>query len=238
MRLGIKDQKVLAAFVAGKAADGQKLWTDGQRIDGHWLGGARLADWQNGEIVLHDKGSKAAESVQRQLRHHAAPVMFADYRPGPHKPPPTREEWDRRYLRDAAPRASSRATWRLRDDGRWYHPSFGLVARRSDGWYGFSRGVKVGPFKGAKEARYHLGHAITSRGGRSSRDAARTHRGNADLIRWYLKHAREADRQLFGGNVSERRTKARKTTAKNVQILRRVSRSKALDFVRRLGYRG
>jgi hypothetical protein len=73
---------------------------------------------------------------------------------------------------------------------------------------------------------------------RGDRDAPRTHRGNADLIRWYLKHAHEADRQLFGGNLSERRRVARATTAKNVKVLRRVDRVKAIDFVRSLGYRG
>lgn len=68
-----------------------------------------------------------------------------------------------------------------------------------------------------------------------------THRGNADLIRWYLKHAHEADRQLFSGrgpDVAERRRKARATTARNVQLLRRVARPRALGFVRSLGYRG
>lgn len=81
MRLGVKDHKVIAAFVDRKAFDGDKLSTDGQRLDGHWLGGARIAEWVDGQIRLNDKGSRAAESVHRQVRGHAAPVQIEGWKP-------------------------------------------------------------------------------------------------------------------------------------------------------------
>jgi hypothetical protein len=80
MRLGLSDQKVLRAFAEKRSADGDKLSTDGRRLDGHWLGGSRIAYWEDGQIHTPDRGSRAAESIQRQLRRHAAPVEFADFR--------------------------------------------------------------------------------------------------------------------------------------------------------------
>ena len=79
MRLGISDHKVIRAFVEQKSLDGHKLSTDGERLDGHWLGGSRIADWQEGRIVFHDLGSKAAQSVQKQIRYHAAPMDLAEH---------------------------------------------------------------------------------------------------------------------------------------------------------------
>ncbi len=72
------------------------------------------------------------------------------------------------------------------------------------------------------------------------RDPVRaSHRGNADLIRWYLKHAHEVERSLFAGpGGAERRQKARAIVANNVRTLRRVQRAKALGFIRTLGYPG
>lgn len=84
-----------------------------------------------------------------------------------------------RLSKASSSRDSSRSpshTWRL-VGSRWRHPSFGLVAKRADGWYGFAPGgLKVGPFSSAKDARNALGHAVTKRGGyasRSSRDPGR-----------------------------------------------------------------
>lgn len=57
-------------------------------------------------------------------------------------------------------------TWRMISASRWYHPRFGMVSRRADGWYGFAPNVKVGPFHTAKDARHALGHAVVGSGGR------------------------------------------------------------------------
>jgi len=54
-------------------------------------------------------------------------------------------------------------TWRF-EKNQWYHPTFGLVSKRSDGWYGFARGNRrVGPFPSAKDARNELGHLAMQR---------------------------------------------------------------------------
>ena len=85
MRIGVRDHRVIAAFVDRKPADGRKLWTDGQRLDGLWLGGARIAEWAEGErgrqIVFRETGSRVGESVQRAVRRHAAPNQLAEFDP-------------------------------------------------------------------------------------------------------------------------------------------------------------
>lgn len=80
MRLGTRDHKVLAAFVDKKPLDGHKLWTDGNRVDGHWMGGRDIAYWSGGQIHFGDLGSRAAQSVQNAIRRHAAPVQLAEFK--------------------------------------------------------------------------------------------------------------------------------------------------------------
>lgn len=72
-RLGVADHKVVRAFVDHRAASSSKLWTDGNRIDGLWLGGARIAEWRDDLIHLNDLGSRAAQTVHRAVKHAAAP---------------------------------------------------------------------------------------------------------------------------------------------------------------------
>ncbi len=73
LRLGKKDKKVIKAFVDQKALDGHKLTTDGERLDGYWMGGNNLAYWKNGKIELPDSGSRAGQTVQNAVRR-AAPA--------------------------------------------------------------------------------------------------------------------------------------------------------------------
>lgn len=80
MRLGLRDHKVLAAFVERRALSGHKLSTNGQRVDGYWLGGSRIAEWRGGKIHFNDLGSRSAQSVQRQIKGHAAPMQLADWK--------------------------------------------------------------------------------------------------------------------------------------------------------------
>lgn len=80
MRLGIRDQRVLAAFAEKRPAEGLKLHTDGRTLDGYWLGGRGIAEWgSDNRIHMPNLGSRSTQSIQRQLRRHAAPVDFADY---------------------------------------------------------------------------------------------------------------------------------------------------------------
>lgn len=75
MRLGPKEKRVVEAFIRHEHSGGQswhqgdaKLWTDGQVLDGLWMGGSNIAEWIDGSIHFNDLGSKAAQTVQRAVR--------------------------------------------------------------------------------------------------------------------------------------------------------------------------
>lgn len=64
-----KDKKVIDAFTDKKPMEGNKLTTDGKRLDGTWSGGRGIAEWgKDGKIHFNDLGSKAAQSVQNALK--------------------------------------------------------------------------------------------------------------------------------------------------------------------------
>jgi hypothetical protein len=65
------DKAVIRAFTEGRAAESDKLSTDGIRLDGLWMGGLGIAEWRGKKIRFHDIGSKAAEVVQRAVRREA-----------------------------------------------------------------------------------------------------------------------------------------------------------------------
>lgn len=71
MILGKKDKAVIEAFLEGRPAVGLKLSTDGERLDGHWMGGSRIAIVAGRSIVLFDLGSRAAQTVQRVIKKAA-----------------------------------------------------------------------------------------------------------------------------------------------------------------------
>jgi len=77
--LGIRDHKVLVAFIDRQPQDGHKLSTDGRLLRGYWLGGGRLAYWERGYIILPETGSRTGDAIQRAVRRHAAPVQLAEY---------------------------------------------------------------------------------------------------------------------------------------------------------------
>jgi hypothetical protein len=80
MRLGVKDWKVVEAFVDGRALDGHKLHTDGNRPDGYWLGGTGIAEKVDGhKIRFNDLGSRSAQSVQRAVRGMAPAFQMEDF---------------------------------------------------------------------------------------------------------------------------------------------------------------
>lgn len=64
-------KKVVMAFLDKRAADSQKLRTDGKRLDGNWMGGRGIAEWIGDKIVLHDLGSKSAQTIQNIIRREA-----------------------------------------------------------------------------------------------------------------------------------------------------------------------
>ena len=71
MQLGVKDKRVIKAFISHEHATGHKLSTDGVRLDGHWMGGSNIAEWLDGSIAFHDLGSRAAQTVQRAVQRAA-----------------------------------------------------------------------------------------------------------------------------------------------------------------------
>src|SRR3972149_1984744 len=64
-------KKVVRAFLDKRSASSPKLSTDGKRLDGNWMGGNRIAEWIGDKIVLHDLGSKSAQTVQNLVRREA-----------------------------------------------------------------------------------------------------------------------------------------------------------------------
>lgn len=68
MTLSPADVKVIHAFLDKQLASSKHLYTNGHQLDGLWMGGSGIAVWsQYGRINVHDKGSKAAQQVQRKL---------------------------------------------------------------------------------------------------------------------------------------------------------------------------
>jgi hypothetical protein len=78
--------KVIDTFLDQKAMDGKKLTTDGKRLDGNWMGGNGIAEWEGGKIHFNDLGSKAAETVQNAVKK-AAPKNWLATSSAPNLPP-------------------------------------------------------------------------------------------------------------------------------------------------------
>lgn len=73
------DKKVIRAFTEHRPAEGKRLSTDGQRIDGLWMGGQKIAIWGDGDqIHFHNLGSKAAETVQRAIAREVPKNWLAE----------------------------------------------------------------------------------------------------------------------------------------------------------------
>lgn len=73
MKLSNKDHLVIRAFTEQRTARGDKLDTDGARLDGSWMGGSKIAYWVGDQIFFSDLGSRAAESVKKAVIAEAAP---------------------------------------------------------------------------------------------------------------------------------------------------------------------
>jgi hypothetical protein len=65
------DKTVIAAFLDQRPASSKKLITDGQRLDGLWMGGMGIAEWRGRRILFTDLGSKAAQIVQHAIEKKA-----------------------------------------------------------------------------------------------------------------------------------------------------------------------
>lgn len=67
LRLGKRDWDVIHAFLGHYPAASKKLETDGQHLDGLWMGGRNIAVWHGGRIVFEEPGGRAAQTVQRAI---------------------------------------------------------------------------------------------------------------------------------------------------------------------------
>jgi hypothetical protein len=65
------DKGVIRAFTEHRTATSNLLATDGQTLDGNFMGGKGIATWEAGKIHFHDLGSKTAQTVQRAVAKEA-----------------------------------------------------------------------------------------------------------------------------------------------------------------------
>jgi len=70
MRLTPKDEKVIQAFYEQTSAESKKLYTDGKVLDGLWMGGNAIAEWEGRKIKFNDLGSNASVTVQRAVKKY------------------------------------------------------------------------------------------------------------------------------------------------------------------------
>jgi len=68
LRLGPKDKKVIDAFYEHKSMESKKLSTDGERLDGNWMGGDKIAYWKGGKVHISDVGSRAGQTVAKAVK--------------------------------------------------------------------------------------------------------------------------------------------------------------------------
>jgi len=68
IKLGPKDKKVIDAFTEKKEADSDKLESTGKQLDGLWMGGKKIAYWEDGKIKMGDLGDRSSQTVQRALK--------------------------------------------------------------------------------------------------------------------------------------------------------------------------
>lgn len=68
LRLTDKDKAVIDAFLNRKMLDSKKLWTDGNSLDGRWMGGSNLASWRNdGTLYLPTPSTKGRVTINNYI---------------------------------------------------------------------------------------------------------------------------------------------------------------------------
>lgn len=83
MRVRGSDQEVVKAFLNHQPMDGNKLTTNGERLDGNWMGGTGIAQWSDDKIHFKDLGSKAAQVVQNAIKKAAPNMVMAEAKKDP-----------------------------------------------------------------------------------------------------------------------------------------------------------
>jgi hypothetical protein len=86
-RLGKKDKRVLEVFAESRGTrtdpvEGLKLYTDGVRLDGLWMGGSGIATWVSSPdhrpiVYFGPNASRSIQFVQHAVRR-AVPAMSVE----------------------------------------------------------------------------------------------------------------------------------------------------------------
>lgn len=76
MRLSSKDKEAIDCFLNRESCESKKFHTDGNRLDGLWMGGSRIVEWiptRDGDIPgVRSTSSRAEQTVLNYLRKQDA----------------------------------------------------------------------------------------------------------------------------------------------------------------------
>ena len=72
MRLSNSDKRVILKFIDRQTGDNKNFFTDGQVLDGLWMGGRDLAHWFNDYLELPAAGGRAMQTVQNFIRKNTS----------------------------------------------------------------------------------------------------------------------------------------------------------------------
>lgn len=75
MKLTSADKKIVKAFLNRDPGEksSKKLWTDGTRLDGLWMGGAEIAEWKAGKLHFRGYDSRSQQTVAKAVVKEAPP---------------------------------------------------------------------------------------------------------------------------------------------------------------------
>lgn len=76
--LTAKCMAVVKAFLNHEPGESAKLATDGVRLDGLWMGGTGIAQWDKGHVYFNDLGSNAAAKVQKAVVKMSKPGVVVE----------------------------------------------------------------------------------------------------------------------------------------------------------------
>lgn len=77
MRLTPKDKRVILHFLSKEPAENRKFLSDGERLDGLWMGGRDLAYWEGDELIIMPATGLASQTVVNFIKRQAP---FAKYK--------------------------------------------------------------------------------------------------------------------------------------------------------------
>lgn len=79
LRLTNSDKRVLLSFIDRQPNDNKKFYTDGNVLDGLWVGGNDLAHWDGNQLVIQTPSGRASQTVSNFLRKNTSDVFLSSY---------------------------------------------------------------------------------------------------------------------------------------------------------------